>query len=292
MVAISNLMKQLAIEEGFNATLIPGARIFKASQYQPRQPLCYDQGVIIVGQGTKRIYLGGKLYEYNPDNYLVLSVPLPAECETIASEEVPLLALIIDFEIAMLNRVVEEMDHYFDHTHLRRRRTDYGLFLAKTTPEIKNSTLRLLQALQSPIESKVIGSGIVHELIFRIMCGENSCSLYSLTMNNTKLARVNKALKLIHGSYQSSMDVEKLANVVHMSPSSFHRAFKEVTSSSPIQYVKKLRLDKARNLLIDQGVRVNEAANEVGYESVTQFSREFKRYFGNSPARFIAGRNT
>ncbi|MGD9212400.1 MAG: helix-turn-helix domain-containing protein, partial [Desulfobacteraceae bacterium] len=161
-----------------------------------------------------------------------------------------------------------------------------GLFLSRTTPKIKNVVVRLLRAIQSPVESKVLGEGIVHELIFRIMCSENASSLYALAMKNTNLARIDKALKLIHENYQDSINVEKLADIVNMSPSSFHRAFKKVTSSSPIQYVKKIRLDKAKSLLIEQGLRVNEAATQVGYESTTQFSREFKRHFGNSPISY------
>ncbi|MBU1231727.1 MAG: AraC family transcriptional regulator, partial [Proteobacteria bacterium] len=155
------------------------------------------------------------------------------------------------------------------------------------TPPIKETLLRLLQALQSPLDSNVIGQGIVNELIFRIMCGENASSLYALAMKNTNLSRIDKALKLIHSNYRQSIDVDSLAALANMSPSAFHRAFKDVTLSSPIQYLKKVRLGKARSLLMEQGSRVNEAAAEVGYESTAQFSREFKRYFGNSPVECI-----
>lgn len=291
MDEISRLMHRLAHKEGFNDTSIKGVRIYKASQYQPRQPLCYEQGAIIVGQGTKRVFLGSKVYEYNPDNYLVLSVPLPAECETEASRDTPMLSLAVDFEIGVLNRIITQMDQHLDTVRLERKENHTGLFVSRTTPEIRNAALRLLQALQSPVESAVIGPGIVHELIFRIISGENASSLYALAIQNTNLARVDKALKLIHGSYRDPLEVGKLAGLVNMSPSAFHRAFKEVTSSSPIQYLKKIRLDKARNLLSERGVRVNEAAMEVGYESVTQFSREFKRYFGNSPVSYIPERS-
>lgn len=124
------------------------------------------------------------------------------------------------------------------------------------------------------------------------MHGENASSLYALAMKNTNLSKIEKALKQIHGNYQNPVAVEKLANLVNMSPSAFHRAFKDVTSSSPIQYLKKIRLNKARSLLVENGIRVNEAATEVGYESATQFSREFKRYFGHTPVDFITPRDT
>jgi AraC-like DNA-binding protein len=130
----------------------------------------------------------------------------------------------------------------------------------------------------------VLGKGLVYELLFRILCGENAAVLYALAMKNTNVAKIEKALKLIHSSYNSAMNVDSLSALVNMSPSAFHRAFNDVTTSSPIQYIKKIRLTRARDLLLEQRVRVSEAAIHVGYESAAQFSREFKRYFGNSPS--------
>ena len=236
-----------------------------------------------MAQGSKRFYLDNQAYDYNPENYLVLALPIPAECETHATKSEPLLSMIVDIDLGVLNTIIEQMDTHIDHARFTPKGKHHGLFLSRMTPEIKDTVMRLLNALQSPVESNVLGRGLVQELMFRIMCGENACSLYALAMKTTNLSRVNKALKQIHGNYQNPMSVENLAALVNMSPSSFHRAFKEATSSSPIQYIKKIRLNKARGLLENQGLRVNEAATQVGYESPTRFSREFKRYFGDSP---------
>ncbi|MBI9091976.1 MAG: AraC family transcriptional regulator [Desulfobacterium sp.] len=286
----ATLMNTLAKTDGLTPTPLPGVRIYKTSQYQPRQPLCYDKGVIIVGQGSKRVFLGNREYEYNPDNYLVLSVPLPAECETMATPKEPLLSLMVDIDLGMLGQIIGKMDDQIDHALIEQQDKNQGLFLAKAVPEMKETVLRLLRALNSPLETSVLGPGIVHELMFRIMCGENAASLYSLSMKNTNLSRIDKALKQIHGNFQDPMDVNGLASLVNMSTSAFHRAFKEVTASSPIQYLKKVRLNKAKSLLTESGMRVNEAATGVGYESATQFSREFKRYFGHNPVEAIGGR--
>jgi AraC-like DNA-binding protein len=215
---------------------------------------------------------------------LVVSVPVPAECEIYASIEEPLLAPIIDIDLGMLNRIISHMDEHIDHSLLEHREKHKSIYVAAVTPEIKDVVLRLLSALQSPIESCVLGKGRVYELLFRIMCGENAAALYELTMKNTNLAKIEKALKHIHSSYNAAMNVDSLAALVNMSPSAFHRAFNDVTASSPIQYIKKIRLNKARDLLLEQRVRVSEAAIQVGYESAAQFSREFKRYFGNRPS--------
>lgn len=294
------LMESLAATDGFNQTALQGVKIFKASAYRPRQPVCYEQGVIIVGQGAKRVYLGGEVYEYNPENYLVLATPLPVECETRASCDSPFLALLADIEMETLHRIIGQMDRPAAPSLPGQKAVPHGLyrglFLAQTTKEISDATVRLLRALRSGIETRVIGRAIVRELVFRIMCGENAAALYALASKNTPLSRVDRALRQIHENYQAPMRVDALAGLVNMSPSAFHKAFKEVTASSPIQYLKRIRLDRARTLLMTQGVRVNEAATQVGYESASQFSREFKRYFGmppvscNSPLRYPPGR--
>jgi AraC-like DNA-binding protein len=284
MDRIASLMEMLAPLDGSNATYLPGTVIYKEVQHRDRHPFLYNQGVVLIGQGSKRIYLGNTIYDYDPETYLVVSVPVPAECEIFASKKEPLLALIVDIDMGMLNRIINHMDEHIDHTLLNRRGKHRGIYVAAVTPVIKDVVLRLLSALQSPIESGVLGKGLVYELLFRIMCGENAAVLYALAMKNTNLAKIEKALKLIHSSYNAAMNVDSLAALVNMSPSAFHRAFNDVTASSPIQYIKKIRLSKARDLLLEQRVRVSEAAIHVGYESAAQFSREFKRYFGNRPS--------
>lgn len=283
----AELMAKLAHSEGLNQTEISGVGIYKATEYKGREPLCYNQGVIIVGQGQKRVFLGDTVHEYNPDNYLVLSVPIPAECETFATKEQPLLALLVDIEIGMLNQLIAQMDEHIDHAMLVGDGKHQSIYTASATPLIKDVVYRLLSSLQSPMEADVLGRGLVEELLFRILCGENAASLYALAMKNTNLARIDKALKRIHLSYRESLPVDSLADLVNMSPSAFHRSFQDVTSSSPVQYIKKIRLNKARELLLEQSARVGEAATVVGYESAAQFSREFKRYFGSSPSDYI-----
>ena len=280
-------MAMLAPLDGPNATCLPGTVINKEINHIGRQPFLYNQGIVLIGQGSKRVYLGHTVYAYDPETYLVVSVPLPAEGEMHASKEEPLLALIVDIDIGMLNRIISHMDEHVDHTLLERREKHRGLNVADVTPMIRNVVLRLLSAFQSPIEAGVLGKGLVYELLFRIMCGENAAVLYALAMKNTNVAKIEKALKLMHTSYNAAMNVDSLAALVNMSPSAFHRAFNDVTASSPIQYIKRIRLSKARDLLLEQRVRVSEAASHVGYESSSQFSREFKRYFGQSPAEMM-----
>lgn len=283
MNEITTLMDALAPLEGLNTTGLQGVRIYRATKGTPRVPLLYEQGVIIVGQGSKRIYLGDRVYEYDPDHYLVLSVPIPAECEAAATEDAPFLAMMVDIDLGHINSILSMMDEHVDVSMLVQAGNAQGLSVSKADSLFKETVLRLLNVLKSPVETHILGKSMIRELTFRLLCGENAASLYALAMKNTNLSRIDKALRQIHNNYQEPMDVENLAGLVNMSVSSFHRAFKDVTASSPIQYIKKLRLSKAKDLIAERGLRVGEAATRVGYESSAQFSREFKRYFGSSP---------
>lgn len=283
MSEIAEAMARLARQEGPNQTGVPGVRLYKALRDTPRVPLLYRQGVLVVGQGSKRVYLGDEVYVYDPDHYLVLSVPLPAECEATASPDTPLLSMAVDIDMGVLGGIIAGME---DRAECPRPGCRHlGLYLARADARFKDAVLRLLHALECPMESRVLGPGLVRELLFRIMCGENAASLYALAMNNTGLSRIDKALKQIHGNCNQPFNVDQLALLVNMSTSAFHRAFKDVTSLSPIQYIKKVRLNRAKSLVVDEGLRSSEAARMVGYESVSQFNREFKRYFGASPRR-------
>lgn len=288
MHRVAKIVEKLAVEDGYNDTELDGVGLFKASEGRGREPLCYEQGVIFVVQGAKRVYLGNSVHEYNPQNYLVLTVPIPAECETFANKAEPLLAVTIDIDTIFLNQIVHIMDEYGGRIQSPAGPLQGGLFLEEVTGEIEDILLRLVTLLQSPLESRLLGEGILKELFLRILQQDNSDILFALTMKNTNLSRINRALKHIHANFTQAMNVDELSFLVNMSPSAFHRAFNEVTASSPIQYIKKIRLNRARDLMLDRNLMVNEAAIQVGYESPTQFSREFKRYYGHSPSEYLS----
>jgi AraC-like DNA-binding protein len=215
-----------------------------------------------------------------------MTVPLPVECETFASIEEPVLVLMVDINLVQLNYIIRLMDEHHQIPKDLNESRQSGFFIADSTEDMDCSVIRLLQALQSPLEAKVMGEALVLELLYRLLDSPNAAPLYALSLSHTRLSRVEKALSYIHKHYGDSVEVDTLAGLVNMSPSAFHRCFKEVTSSSPIQYVKKIRLNKARELLQSQKMKVKEVSTQVGYESTAQFSREFKRYFDQSPGEF------
>jgi len=279
-------VKALALKEGVNRTPLAGVRVYKTSRNLERAPLCYRQGVIFVVQGRKRIFIDNQGYDYNPDNYLVLTLPMAAECETLVETGKPMLSLMIDLDLGMLGEMVRVIDEFGRSSVTDKLSDAKGMYVSRCTEHLASAVTRLTACLKSPMESSLLGQGLVREVIYHLLCGPQAAPLFSLVSYNTHLSRLEKVLNHLHGHYQESLDVDQLADMANMSTSSFHRNFRLVAASSPKQYVKKLRLNRARELLLDQGFKVKQAAAEVGYESPTQFSREFKRYFGMSPQEF------
>lgn len=283
MKTLVEYLAAVAPEEGYNATQLKGVGIYKSSESIRRIPLYYSQGVIIVAQGHKEVHLNGQSYHYNPDNYLVLTLPLPAECETHVEPGEPLYSLMVDFDMAQLTELVRMFDDHHENAAFHSVNDTKGLYVSRCSEDIRSTTLRLAECLQSPLRSTALGAGIMRELLYALLQGPQAASLFALVSHNTQLARLERVLKHLHEHYEEPLDVDQLATLANMSPSTFHRNFKQMTASSPIQYVKKMRLTRAKELLLDRGLKVKQAAAQVGYESPTQFSREFKRYFGESP---------
>lgn len=271
--------------EGFVPTGVPGVKFFRSTQAVERTPVLYEPGIVIIGQGQKVGYLGDQKIHYDEDHYLVLTAPLPLECETHASEDQPLLGIFIDIEF---NHLIELVDIVFQETLLSDRELPNSSTIIGAVPlntGMRQAVMRLLECMTSKIERQVLGPSIVREILYRVLCGSQGDALYTLAQPNGLHTRVARALNRIHTEYDKPLTVEGLAGSAGMSTSAFHRAFKAVTSDSPLQYLKKVRLNKAKSLIVQDGLRANVAARQVGYESTSQFSREFKRYFKVPPSR-------
>ena len=287
MSEIAKLLERFDLAEGFSETPIKGVRLFKALQHIPRTPLLYDPGICIVAQGHKIGYLGGQVFQYDADNYLVVSVSIPFECETFASPDKPLLGLYIDVDMTQLHDLISYLGHQTQLRDAKRGDLPQGVGPAHLDREMADATVRLLRCLQSDTDAQVLGPGRVREILYRTLCGTQAAVLYALAAHNGNFSRVAHALKLIQTDFAKKLDIERLAREAGMSVSAFHRAFKEITSDSPMQYLKKIRLNRAKDFLMQEDIKAYIAADKVGYESASQFSREFKRYFGKSPAEMV-----
>jgi AraC-like DNA-binding protein len=268
-------------EETVLTTSIKGLCLFRIEQSFPRSPYSYNSEIIIMAQGEKQVYLGIDEYTYDFSRYLVLPVPLPAECEGRTEPGKPLLGLSITIDPIEVGEILLDMEDSKKETQSLPR----GIYSAPMSEALYDATIRLLQAIADPLDKKVLAPMIKREIIYRVLKGEKGEILQALAHRNRRFFQIAKILQKIHESYSNDFDIEKLAKEVDMSSSTFHISFKAVTDTSPLQYIKNVRLHKARALMIQDGLNANIAALQVGYESPSQFNREYKRLFGVTPAK-------
>ncbi|MGE0972285.1 AraC family transcriptional regulator [Klebsiella sp. WOUb02] len=273
------LIRQLAPYEGHTRTLLDGVRLIRADEALPRTPVLYEPSIVIVCQGHKRGYLADRVYRYDPLHYLVLSVPLPFSSETDASPEEPLLAVTVRLDMTAVADLVIAVDQHPCAAY----GTPVGIVSTRLDDTLADTTVRLLRALRSPLEARVLGPGIVRELSFRVLLGEQGGAIRAALACHGNFGRIARTLRRIHSDYAQPLDVALLAREAGLSVPAFHVHFKTVTATSPIQYIKSVRLHQARLMMIRDNVTAAGAAARVGYESASQFNREFKRLFGRSP---------
>jgi len=275
------LLNGLVPEEGVIRDIIEKVDLFRITNSSPRLPQSYDPGIIILAQGQKRIFIGDEVYVYNPLNYLVLSIPLPLECETMASPEEPLLGVKIKTDA----KIVGEILLTIDSVQQNIKSIPKSIHSVPLDDRMTDATVRLLEALSSPADSRFLGPLIVREIIYRFLCGEKGEALRALAFRNQRFFQIARTLDKIHKSYGKKLDLNSLALETGMSISAFHASFKAVTNMAPLQYIKNVRLHKARMLMLEEGVNAYSAAFHVGYESPSQFNREYKRLFGLTPGK-------
>ncbi|MGD1821930.1 MAG: AraC family transcriptional regulator [Pleomorphochaeta sp.] len=280
---VINYIEYFKLQEGFNETIVKGVKIFKNDYSLKRQLLDYNPGILIVLNGTKHGYIKNTHFEYSRDYYLVLPTHLQFECEAVATKENPVFGLHIELDIEILQNMILKMDNITPPV------VNVNTFKAnplKITKEIEDASKRLLESLKSINTAKILAPLIVNEIFYYVLNGENIDILYSLCINGSEYDRLAKALKIIHTNYYNHISVDELAKECYMSPSNFYKTFKNVTGETPIQYLKKIRLKKAKDMLVYNNKKAYEVALSVGYESNSQFSREFKRLYGKSPAAY------
>jgi AraC-like DNA-binding protein len=273
---ILNQVNKLFKNDGIHDTLLNGVKIYTTSKYDPLSPFIYDVCLILVLQGKKIGHLSQNTLVYDSKNYLVVPTTLPLECETYASKEEPFIGLIISIDKKMMYEII---DCVSKKEAINSKKNSIGIFSDVVTEEIEDLTLRLLNILQSKEESKILGESLLKELFYRIAVGENSNFLHKMFLDNNNEAKIARALKIIHTLCETNLDIPNLARQEDMSVSSFHTHFKKVTSHTPLQYIKKIRLNKAKDLISKHNYQVVDAA----YDSASQFSRDFKSYFGYPP---------
>lgn len=270
------LMLRLAPEEGYTAAQLDGVTFMRSNRSLPVTPALYEPSIVIVIQGRKSGLHDGKLYVYDAQHYLVLALPLPFSIETEASAEEPMLGVALRVDPLLVAELVMDLQE-------PQPTQPATLYSSPMDTRLSDATLRLLEALADPEEVRLLGPSILREIVFRVLQGEQGNGLRATLAQNSHFGRIARVLQRIHRDYQQSLDVPSLAEVASMSVPTFHVHFKAMTSRSPLQYLKAIRLHQARLLMIRNDMSALSAAQRVGYESPSQFNREFKRLFGRTP---------
>ncbi|MFM0362772.1 AraC family transcriptional regulator [Paraburkholderia sediminicola] len=275
------LLRALAPEEGYNLTALPSVRILRSNRPLSRTPVLYDPGIVIVCQGRKRGYFGDQLYLYDERHYLAVSVPVPFSMETEATLERPLLALYLHLDFTLAAELAVQIDCEGATEHVQ---APQSMMSTTIDDAMQASVLRFLEAMHRPLEAAVLGPGLLREIYFRVLTGKQGGSMREALAMKGQFGRIGRSLRLIHAGYAQPLDVMQLAEEAGMSLPSFHSHFKAITHVSPMQYVKSTRLHQARLLMVREDLTAEAASHTVGYTSASQFSREFKRLFGLTPA--------
>jgi AraC-like DNA-binding protein len=275
------LLRALAPEEGYNLTALPSVRILRSNRPLSRTPVLYDPGIVIVCQGRKRGYFGDQLYLYDEHHYLAVSLPVPFSMETETTQERPLLALYLHLDFTLAAELAVQIDREGAAEHVQ---PPQSMMSTQMDDAMQASVLRFLEAMHRPLEAAVLGPDLLRELYFRVLTGAQGSSMREALTMRGQFGRIGRSLRLIHAGYAQPLDVMQLAEEAGMSIPSFHSHFKSITQVSPMQYVKSTRLHQARLLMVRQELTAEAASHAVGYTSASQFSREFKRLFGLTPA--------
>lgn len=283
-VELARKIARLIGNEENRITEIPGVSLHRRTAPTPPCRTTYHPGIIVVAQGSKRVNLGKSSFIYDEAHYLLTAVDLPiVSWVAEATEEIPCLVLSLKLDISMVRELLSR-----EEIHVGRAPSNSpAMSLGETAPEFLSACCRLLDLLNSPHDIPFLSGLIQREIIYRILRGPEGARLRAVATLGDQSHRTAKAIAWIVANYAKTLRVEELAELSNMGVSTLHHHFRLLTSMSPLQYQKQLRLQSARNLMLNSGLDAASAAFEVGYESATQFNREYSRFFGQPPMRDV-----
>jgi len=248
------------------------------------QHVLYTPALCVVVQGAKQIAVGDDVFNYSEGSALVVSVELPALGRvTRASTDEPYLGMTIEFDVGVLHEVMEQLE-----APPASSRDGLAVFIENLSDPAQECIVRLARLLTTPEAIPALYPAITRELYYWLLTGPNGGEICKIARRESHTRRIADAIYLLRKNFKRQLRVEEMAEAARMSPSSFHQHFKTLTAMTPLQFQKELRLLEARRLMITQSASVTSAAYQVGYESISQFSREYARMFGAPPKRDVA----
>jgi AraC-like DNA-binding protein len=242
----------------------------------------YEPAVCILAQGAKQADAGDALLRYGAGQYLIISVDVPVVSHlTQASREEPYLCLRLDLDPAAIGALMLESDV----ERASREQPGPALDVSDVSEPLLDACIRLLRLMETPRDIPILAPLAEREILYRLLRGEQTSRMSQIAFAESKLQQVNRAIGWIKRNFRTPFSIADLAGEARMSPSALHHHFKAVTAMSPLQYQKRLRLQEARRLIVSTSVDAAEAGHAVGYDSPSQFSREYRRLFGAPPLR-------
>jgi AraC-like DNA-binding protein len=282
--SLAPIIERYAMEEGVTETQYPGLILGRFNRPVPRYPLVYSPSVCVVAQGRKQVYSANERVVYDPLHYLVVALPLPLEAEVvIASPKRPFLALALEIDMSMIGKLLLEMAE--EEQLEEDNRLGKSIYTSNMNEDLLNAVKRLLRALETPVTRRILGPGAVWEILYHVLKGEQGAFLRSIVLRNGGSKSIMRVVRYLQENYNKQHNINSIARNAGMSKSTLQHVFKRFVDQSPIQYLKKIRLHQARLMIVGKGYNASDAAHEVGYNSTSQFSREFKRLFGLPPSR-------
>ena len=268
--------------EGTHPTPLPELFVIRREKRTQATLGMYTPSVCFVLQGEKNVWSGNKVYRYNPASYLVSCIDVPAIFQVVsASSKQPYIGLKLELQPSVVYEILQETHS----AEIQNENTEGGFFVEKVTAELADAFTRLMRTLENKNDLKVLAPSIIREIHYRLMLSRFGIKIRQLGVVGSKTQRIGKVLDQLQKEYAAPLRVTDLARMASMSPSSFHLHFRQVTSMSPLQYQKQIRLQEARRLLSIETLDAASVAFKVGYESPSQFSREYRRLFGQPPMR-------
>ena len=266
------------------ATDIPGLTLHRRTAPTAPCSVTYEPSVTVIAQGRKRVELGRNVFIYDASRFLLTSVDLPVVSRVIeASEKVPCLALSLKLEMPVVRELLSREEIPVAETPS----DNPGMATGRTTVEFLSACCRLVDLLDTPRDIPFLSGLIQREIVYRILQSAEGARLRAIATLGEQSHRTAKAIAWISANYAKPLRVEDLAEVAGMGASTLHHHFRALTAMSPLQYQKQLRLQAARGRMLMDGLDAASAAFEVGYESASQFNREYSRFFGQPPMRDI-----
>jgi AraC-like DNA-binding protein len=269
---------------GDYATAISALTLYRRTETTACNPATYEPSLTVLVQGRKRINLGGTSYLCDESSFVLTSVDVPVVSQILrASEQEPLLSLRLALDMSIVREILSQQELpdavVSSQTH--------GIAIGKTTDELLSACTRLTDLLDNPEDIPFFSNMIQREIVYRLLRGPQGHRLRAIATLGDQSNRTAKAIGWLRANFNKPLRLEELAAAARMGMSTLHHQFRALTAMSPLQYQKQLRLNAARDRMLIDGLDAASAGFEVGYESASQFNREYRRFFGQPPMRDI-----